>query len=186
MNKPVDSIYVVTTLNTKSSEAQYVKQLIESHGAKVCLVDLTTLQDAIDPHADVSAADVARYHPEGASAVFCGDRGKAMTAMSLAFENFLNSRQDVAAILGLGGSGGTALVTPAMQALPVGVPKLMVSTMASGDVSGYIGASDIAMMYSVTDISGLNRISRQVLKNAANQIAGAVILARHQTETHQD
>ncbi len=61
-----------------------------------------------------------------------------------------------------------------MQSLPIGVPKLMVSTMASGDISGYIGASDISMMYSVTDVSGLNRISRKVLRNAANQIAGAV------------
>jgi uncharacterized protein (UPF0261 family) len=65
-----------------------------------------------------------------------------------------------------------------MQALPIGIPKLMVSTMASGDVSGYIGASDIAIMNSVTDISGLNRISRKVLKSAANQIAGAVVSLR--------
>ncbi len=64
---------------------------------------------------------------------------------------YLAAQTDVAAILGLGGSGGTALITPAMQVLPVGIPKLMVSTMASGDISGYIGASDISMMYSVTD-----------------------------------
>lgn len=95
--------------------------------------------------------------------------------MAVAFEHFLSQRDDVAALLGLGGSGGTALVTPAMQELPIGTPKLMVSTMASGDVSHYIGASDIAMMYSVTDVAGLNRISRKVLKNAANQIAGAVM-----------
>jgi len=88
------------------------------------------------------------------------------------------SRTDVAALLGLGGSGGTALITPAMQALPVGVPKLMVSTMASGDVSAYIGASDIALLYSVTDVAGLNRISRQVLANAAHQIAGAVLFSQ--------
>ena len=106
--------------------------------------------------------------------------------MSLAFEHYLTRCQDVGAILGLGGSGGTALITPAMQALPIGIPKLMVSTMASGDVSGYIGASDIAMMYSVTDISGLNRISRQVLKNAANQMAGAVIFRQQETQTYQD
>jgi len=94
--------------------------------------------------------------------------------MSQAFEIFLSQRNDVAGIIGLGGSGGTALITPAMQVLPVGVPKLMVSTMASGDVSGYVGASDIAMLYSVTDVAGLNRISRRVLGNAAHQIAGAV------------
>lgn len=84
--------------------------------------------------------------------------------MAIAFEKYLLQQKDVLAILGLGGSGGTALITPAMQSLAVGVPKLMLSTMASGDVSGYIGASDIAMMYSVTDISGLNVISRKILK----------------------
>ncbi|MFN6884240.1 Tm-1-like ATP-binding domain-containing protein, partial [Proteus mirabilis] len=119
-------------------------------------------------------AQVASYHPDGKNAVFCGDRGKAIAAMSVAFERYLTHCDDVLAILGLGGSGGTALITPAMQSLPIGVPKLMVSTMASGDISGYIGASDISMMYSVTDVSGLNRISRKVLRNAANQIAGAV------------
>src|SRR5690606_40752804 len=68
---------------------------------------------------------------------------------------------------------GTALITPALQALPVGVPKIMVSTMAAGDVSSYVGASDIAMLHSVTDVAGLNRISRQVLGNAAHALAGA-------------
>lgn len=98
--------------------------------------------------------------------------------MAIAFERFMVSRVDVAALLGMGGSGGTALITPAMQRLPIGIPKLMVSTMASGDVSGYIGASDIAMMYSVTDIAGLNRISRRVLSNAAHQVAGRFILLK--------
>jgi len=74
----------------------------------------------------------------------------------------------------LGGSGGTALITPAMQELAIGIPKLMVSTMASGDISVYIGASDIAMLYSVTDVAGINRISRKILTNAAAQIAGAM------------
>jgi uncharacterized protein (UPF0261 family) len=106
--------------------------------------------------------------------------------MSLAFELFLTSREDVLGIIGLGGSGNTALITPAMQALPIGIPKLMVSTMASGDVSGYIGASDIAIMNSVTDISGLNRISRKVLKSAANQIAGAVVFSQDDSEAVTD
>jgi uncharacterized protein (UPF0261 family) len=82
------------------------------------------------------------------------------------------TRSDVGGLLGLGGSGGTALVTPAMRALPVGVPKLMVSTVASGNVAPYVGPSDVTMMYSVTDIAGLNRISRVILANAAHAIAG--------------
>ncbi|MFH7112061.1 Tm-1-like ATP-binding domain-containing protein, partial [Achromobacter xylosoxidans] len=84
---------------------------------------------------------------------------------------------DLGALLGLGGSGGTALITPAMRALPIGVPKLMVSTMASGNVAPDVGPSDIGMMYCVTDVAGLNRISRRVLANAAGAIGGAFRLA---------
>jgi uncharacterized protein (UPF0261 family) len=94
--------------------------------------------------------------------------------MAVALERFLEERDDVAGVLGLGGSGGTALVTPAMRALPVGIGKVMVSTVASGDVASYVGASDIAMFASVTDVAGLNRISRRVLGNAAHALAGMV------------
>ncbi|VTP17480.1 hypothetical protein PUATCC27989T_05486 [Phytobacter ursingii] len=186
MSKDNGYIYVVTTLDTKSTEAFYVKSLIKKTGADALIVDLTTVADRSARGADITATTVARFHPEGESAVFCGDRGKAITAMSLAFELFLTSREDVLGIIGLGGSGNTALITPAMQALPIGIPKLMVSTMASGDVSGYIGASDIAIMNSVTDISGLNRISRKVLKSAANQIAGAVVFSQDDSEAVTD
>jgi uncharacterized protein (UPF0261 family) len=92
--------------------------------------------------------------------------------MSVALEAYVRSRSDIAGIIGIGGSGGTALVTPAMRALPIGLPKVMVSTVASGQVANYVGAADIAMMYSVTDVAGLNRISRIVLGNAANAVAG--------------
>ncbi|MDS0786644.1 Tm-1-like ATP-binding domain-containing protein [Proteus vulgaris] len=174
MKQYAGSIYIATTLDTKSAEIFYVSDLIKKAGLPVKTVDLTTKPTTLAREADVTATEVARFHPNGQEAVFCGDRGKAIEAMSVAFEHYLTHCDDVLAILGLGGSGGTALITPAMQSLPIGVPKLMVSTMASGDISGYIGASDISMMYSVTDVSGLNRISRKVLKNAANQIAGAV------------
>ncbi|MDR3432867.1 MAG: Tm-1-like ATP-binding domain-containing protein [Rouxiella aceris] len=168
------SIYIATTLDTKGAEVQFVKDLIQQKGLHPISVDLSTKPSNEDRGADINARTVAEFHPEGADAVFCGDRGKAITAMSVAFEHFVLNCDDIAALLGLGGSGGTALITPAMQALPIGLPKLMVSTMASGDISGYIGASDIAMMYSVTDVAGLNRISRRVLANAANAIAGQV------------
>jgi uncharacterized protein (UPF0261 family) len=136
-------------------------------------VDLSTTGESA-PGADVGAAEVAACHPEGAGAVFTGDRGGAVGAMAVAFERFLVARPDVGGVIGLGGSGGTALVTPAMRALPVGIPKVMVSTLASGDVSPYVGPSDIAMVHSVTDVAGLNRISRQVLGNAAHALAGMV------------
>ncbi|WP_159566934.1 Tm-1-like ATP-binding domain-containing protein [Budvicia diplopodorum] len=168
------SIYIATTFDTKSEEALYIRDLIIATGLSVTTVDLSTKYVQNHFGADLSAQDVAAFHPQGVQAVFCDDRGKAMVAMALAFEHFMLSRDDIAGLLGLGGSGGTALITPAMQTLPVGLPKLMVSTMASGDVSNYVGASDISMLHSVTDIAGLNRISRQVLANAAHSIAGAV------------
>ena len=168
-------IYVVATADTKGRELFYVSDCLSKSGADVVTVDLSTQLVSTASQADFPPELVADFHPQGRGAVFCGERGKAIDAMALAFKNFLTKRGDLAGVIGMGGSGGTALITPAMQALPVGVPKVMVSTMASGDVSGYVGASDISMIYSVTDVSGLNRISRQVLGNAANQIAGAVL-----------
>src|SRR5262249_50310126 len=92
-------------------------------------------------------------------------------------ERFLRGRHELAGLLGLGGSGGTAMITRAMRALAIGVPKVMVSTMASGNVAGYVGACDISMVYSVTDVAGLNRISRRVLGNAAHALAGMMLHA---------
>ncbi|WP_184729151.1 Tm-1-like ATP-binding domain-containing protein [Saccharopolyspora phatthalungensis] len=164
------SAYVVGTFDTKGAELRYVAGLI-ARGHSVVTVDLSTTGEVSD--ADVSAAAVAAHHPDGPDAVFTGDRGSAVTAMALAFERFLTAR-DVDGIIGLGGSGGTALITPGMRVLPVGVPKVMVSTVASGDVSSYVDATDIAMFPSVTDVAGLNRISRRVLANAAHALLGAV------------
>jgi uncharacterized protein (UPF0261 family) len=171
MNTAAPRIYLAATYDTKEAEAKYVAEVLARHAAPIVTVDLGTTGSASP--ADVAARDVARHHPGGADAVFTGDRGSAIAAMAVAFERFLSQQQNVGAVLGLGGSGGTALITPAMRALPIGVPKLMVSTMASGNVGAYVGSSDIAMMYSVTDVAGLNRISRRVLANAAGAIAGA-------------
>jgi uncharacterized protein (UPF0261 family) len=166
------SAYVVGTFDTKGAELRYVADLVGSAGLPVVTVDLSTSGAAST--ADVVPTTVAAHHPQGESAVFTGDRGSAVTAMAAAFERFLAGRDDVGGVIGLGGSGGTALITPAMRALPVGIPKVMVSTVASGDVSAYVDASDIAMFPSVTDVAGLNRISRRVLANAAHALAGAV------------
>jgi uncharacterized protein (UPF0261 family) len=178
--------WVVATLDTKSDEAYYVCALLEAAGLSVALADVSTSGGSVKPDPDaaagrlsLSSSEIAAHHPEGANAVFTGDRGSAIAAMSVALERFIESRNDIAidigAILGLGGSGGTALITRAMRALPIGVPKLMVSTMASGNVAPYVGASDIAMMYSVTDLAGLNPISRRVLGNAAHAVAGMML-----------
>lgn len=164
-------VFVAATYDTKGHEAEYVVDLLKREGLDVVSVDVSTTGAA--SAAQVQAEEVARSHPGGAQAVFTGDRGTAIAAMALAFERYAAGNGAIGALLGLGGSGGTALITPAMRALPIGTPKLMVSTMASGNVAPYVGPSDIAMMYSVTDVAGLNRISRRVLANAAGAIGGA-------------
>jgi len=171
--------WVVACLDTKRDEAEYVCDLLEAAGHSVALADVSTVAPAAaapSPGApgrvQVSAATIAAAHPRGPNAPFTGDRGSAVAEMSIAFEAFIRGRKDVGAMLGLGGSGGTALVTRAMRALPIGTPKVMVSTMASGNTAPYVGASDISMVYSVTDLAGLNRISRHVLSNAAHAVAG--------------
>lgn len=182
--------WVAATLDTKLDEAKYVCELLEAAGLPVVLADLSTSGRALT-HCSrdrelISAAEIAAMHsPEarenqahrkqGKSAVFCGDRGAAIAAMTNAFERFVETRDDVGGLLGIGGSGGTAIITRAMRALPIGVPKVMVSTMASGNVAGYVGPCDITMMYSVTDIAGLNQISRRVLGNAAHALAGMML-----------
>jgi uncharacterized protein (UPF0261 family) len=165
--------YVVGTCDTKGDELGYIKRLIEAAGVGTSLVDLSTGGAAA--RADIAAVEVAAHHPEGVDAVLGGaDRGAAVSAMAQAFARFVLTRSDIGGMIGAGGTGATALVTPAMRALPIGVPKIMVSTVASGNVAPYVGPSDIAMMYSVTDIAGLNRISRAVLGNAAHALAGMI------------
>ena len=164
--------YVAGTFDTKGRELTFIKTCLEKLGIRAITVDLSTSQRP--SAADVGPSEVARFHPKGARAVFSGDRGNAIRAMAEAFERFIVTRRDLAGIISAGGSGGTSLATPAMQRLPVGVPKIMVSTVASGDVKHFVGPSDICMMYSVTDVQGINRISEQVLSNAAHALAGMI------------
>ncbi len=163
--------YVCGTFDTKGVELRFVADLLRAAGLPVRTVDLGTLRPG--EGVDVPAAEVAAHHPEGAGAVLGrDDRGAAVGAMAVAFERFAASRDDIGGMIGAGGSGNTALVAPAMRALPVGVPKVLVSTVASGDTAPYVGPADICMVYSVTDVQGLNRISRRVLGNAAHALAG--------------
>ncbi|HEX2785476.1 MAG TPA: Tm-1-like ATP-binding domain-containing protein, partial [Ilumatobacteraceae bacterium] len=167
------AVYVVGTLDTKREELAYVRDVVEATGSVAVLVDVGTTDH--QSSADVKAGEVASHHPDGAAAVVSTDRGEAVGAMAVAFEAYVRANESsIGGIIGIGGSGGTAIITPGMRALPVGRPKVMVSTVASGNVAAYVGPADIAMMYSVTDVAGLNRISRQVLGNAANAIAGMV------------
>jgi uncharacterized protein (UPF0261 family) len=169
----MSSVFVIGTGDTKSGELEYIKSVIEAAGVSATFVDVGTTGH--ESHADVTPAEIAAYHPDGADAVKSDDRGDAVASMAVALEHYVVAHaEQISGIIGAGGSGGTSLVTPAMRALPVGVPKLMVSTVASANVAPYVGPSDIAMLYSVTDVSGINRISRLVLGNAANAMAGMV------------
>ncbi len=165
-------VLVVGTLDTKGQELRFIRDIIAESGLRTRLVDVST--SGRHSSCDVSAQEIALNHGRGGSAVFSSDRGAAVTAMADAFANWLRRQGNVAGIISAGGSGAASLVAPGMRALPVGVPKLIISSVASGDVGPYVGPADITMMYSVTDVEGLNSISRAVLANGANALAGMV------------
>lgn len=166
------AIYLVGTADTKPQELTYLRQMIDASGLTVRLVNVGTRTPGCA--VDVSAIEVAGHHPDGATTVLSGsERGPAVAAMAIAFARFCAAHQDdIAAMIGIGGGGGTSIITAGMRGLPYGVPKIMVSTLASGDVGAFIGTSDLIMMPSVTDLAGLNRISRHILHNAAQAIIG--------------
>ncbi len=169
-------VFVAGTFDTKSDELTYLKDTIKRAGVAVQTVDLSTTDKPSS--ADVSPQTIAAHHPGGVDAVFTGDRGSAVAGMAHAFKRWaMQNAESIGGMISAGGSGGTALVTPALQTLPIGTPKIMVSTVASGNVEPYVGPSDIMMMYSVTDVQGLNTISRKVLGNAAAAMAGAALYA---------
>ena len=173
------SVYAIATMDTKGHELAYVAERLRATGLDAVTVDVGTKESpTVAPNID--RATVAGSHPtaDGRVAAFSrSDRGRAIAAMGEALEVFFRREYDsgrVAGVIGIGGSGGTALITTAMRALPVGLPKLMVSTVASGNTAAYVGSSDITLMYSVVDIAGLNSVSRRVLGNAAHAMAGMV------------
>ncbi|MCC8939118.1 ABC transporter permease [Bradyrhizobium sp. Arg68] len=165
-------VLVVGTLDTKGAELRFIRDIIVNSGLRARLVDVSTSGKAAS--CDVTAQEIALNHGRGGSGVFGTDRGASVTAMAEAFERWLRRQGNVAGIISAGGSGGASLVAPGMRALPVGVPKLIISSVASGDVGPYVGPADITMMYSVTDVQGLNSISRTVLGNGANALVGMV------------
>jgi len=164
--------YIAGTFDTKARDLLFIKSCLDRQRLRTITVDLSTSRKPSP--ASISPTEVARHHPQGIGSVFTGDRGSAVAGMARAFTRFMAGRRDVGGIISAGGSGGTALVTPAMQSLPVGIPKVMVSTVASGNVRQYVGPSDICMIYSVTDVAGINRISANVLSNAAHALAGMI------------
>lgn len=170
-------VVLLGTLDTKGSEYAFLRQCLVKAGLDVTLVDAGVIGvSQVAP--DIDRTEVARRADARVEdLVAAGDRGAAVAAMAegaAVLVRELHTAGQLDGILGLGGTGGTALVTRAMRELPIGVPKLMVSTVASGETRQYVGAVDITMMYSVVDIAGINKISRRILSNAAGAMAGMV------------
>ncbi|MCA9835952.1 MAG: Tm-1-like ATP-binding domain-containing protein [Trueperaceae bacterium] len=170
------TVLLIGTLDTKGQEYLFVKNLIEARGHKALLMNAGVFEATIS--ADISAEEVARAGGESLESLRSkSDRGHAVTIMKRGVEAVtkdLFDKDAIQAVLGLGGSGGTILATAGMRTLPVGVPKLMVSTLTSGDIAPYVDIKDICMMYSVVDIAGINQLSSQILSNAAGMICGAL------------
>ncbi len=166
------TVLVVGTFDTKGRELRFLADKLKALRIPVRTVDLST--SGKPAAVDVPASQVAAMHPGGTSAVFSGDRGASVTAMADAFARWVARERGIGGVVSAGGSGGTTLATAGMRALPVGIPKLMVSTVAAGDVGQYVGGADILMLHSVADVQGLNAITEAVLGNAAHAMAGMV------------
>lgn len=171
------TIAVLGALDTKGQEVRFLAERIRASGCDTLVVDLGVLApNELEP--DVSRESVARAAGEEIEALAqSGDRGQAVSAMTRGAAKIvpeLYEQGRVHAVIGIGGSAGTTMATAAMRALPMGVPKVMISTLAGADVSAFVGSKDIAMIPSIVDISGLNRISRQVIVQAAAAIAAMV------------
>jgi len=184
---PEKKIAVVGTFDTKGKEFEYLIRCIQRNGGQVLTID-TGIKDAPTFTPDISRNEVAeRGGSSITELVKKNDRGEAVDVMMKGAAQIVASlyeQGEIAGIISLGGSAGTTIGTYAMRALPVGVPKFMVSTVASGDTRAYIGEKDIAMMYSIVDISGINRISEAILSNAAHAITGMVNF--YNQEDHSD
>lgn len=170
------TVVLVGTLDTKGREYAYLADRVREHGCDVLLVDAGVVGEPAGAKPGVSRHEVAAAAGVDVAALAAaGDRGAAVEAMGRGAAEVvarLHAEGRLDGIAALGGSGGSSLATRAMRRLPVGVPKLMVSTVASGDTRPYVGAVDVTMMYSVVDIAGLNQISERILTNAAGAIAG--------------
>ncbi len=169
----MNRVILVGTADTKAAELAFLAQVLRARHGAVCLVDVGTRAPSLA--ADIPAAAVAAHHPDGAAAVLDGDdRGRAVAAMGTAFARFIAAQTGVAGVIGIGGGGGTSIIAAGLRELPYGLPKIIVSTMASGDTSPYVGISDLVLMPAVTDLAGLNTLNRVILHNAAHAMLGMV------------
>lgn len=169
------TVALLGTLDTKEQEYRWLREQLVANGCDVVTIDVGTFSDG-GGFADVDSAAVAAAGGADRETLRrAGDRGAAMTAMAAgaaAVVRGLHEQGRIDGLLAVGGSSGSSVAAGALQALPVGVPKLLVSTMASGDVGPYVGVGDVTLMYSVVDIAGINSVSRRILGNAVAAIAG--------------
>ena len=167
-------VALIGTLDTKGAEYAWLAEQLDKHGVQALFVDVGSF--SASPLANVSSDDVIAAATSDAAALReRRDRGEMMQVMSVGVARVVRdlvSSGRIHGLLALGGSGGSSVAAAAMQALPVGFPKLLVSTMASGDVKPYVGEVDAMLMYSVVDVAGINSISSQVFANAVAAIAG--------------
>jgi uncharacterized protein (UPF0261 family) len=169
------TVVIIGTLDTKGKEFAFIKEVIEKEGLNTLVVDFGVMgEPAFKP--DISRDEVARAGGGNLAHFAAGEhKDQAMKTMAsglAAMVRRLHDEGKLQGIIGMGGTGGTSIATAAMRTLPVGVPKVMVSTIGGGDVSAYAGTKDIAFIPSIVDVAGINRISRQIFANAAGAIAG--------------
>jgi uncharacterized protein (UPF0261 family) len=181
MSKPL--IALVGTLDTKGPEYQWVAAQLLANGARVLVVDAGTGEPVgFSGKVDIPNQAVCQLAGSTIEALrLRNDRGSAIATMGEGAAAALSqqlAKQDLDGVLALGGSGGSSIAARAVRDLPVGLPKLIVSTMASGDVSPYVGSGDVTLMYSVVDVAGINQISRAVLGNAAAAIVAMATARR--------
>jgi uncharacterized protein (UPF0261 family) len=171
------AIVVIGTLDTKGAELDFVRQTLRNYGHSVILIDASVLGSS-PISSDISPAEVFAAAGVSLNAVQAqNNRGQAVELAAKGVAQLvsnLHKQGKVSGILGLGGSAGTTIATAGMRTLPLGIPKLMVSTLASGPVQGWVDVKDILMMPAISDFCGLNRISRQILLNAVAALSGMV------------
>ena len=183
------AVLLIGTLDTKGLEVGYVRDRLRADGIEVQVADAGVLGPPLIP-ADISREAIFAAAAVRFGAVIAGrDRGKAIELAAKGIEKIatqLYREGKLSGVIALGGSAGTAIGTAAMRALPIGVPKLMVSTVASGQMQPYVGSRDVTMVYSVVDLSGINRISRLILDNAASAMTGMVRGIRNRSDCAND
>ena len=177
MNQNPSTICLLGSLDTKGEEFAYIRSLIETRGHRAITIDTSIVGEPRFPP-DISASDVLASAGEDLESLRqIGDRGKAVNAMAVGAVRVVKRLHDdkrIDGILSMGGAAGTVVGTAAMRNLPVGVPKVMVSTLASGDVSDFVGTKDVTLIHPIVDLAGLNRITRKILARAAGAITGMV------------